>query len=107
MKRFYQGPRESSRPIKQPKHCACPEGKAFIKLKGQKHAISVLLDSGSNNFHMNPKTAQWLKITTEARDLPLKITTFDGETTATGGIFYTHPILLEIGALRNCECRKV
>jgi len=49
-------------------------------------------------FLMNQKTAQWLEIPTEARDSPLKITTFDGETASTGGIFYTHPILLQIGA---------
>jgi len=47
---------------------------------------------------MNQDTARRLEIPTEARDSGLKITTFDGETTPTGGIFYTHPILLEIGA---------
>jgi len=47
---------------------------------------------------MNKDTKQRLGIPTEARDLLLKITTFDGETAPTGGIFYTHPILLEIGA---------
>jgi len=47
---------------------------------------------------MNQKTARWPQIPTEARDFPLKITTFDGETAPTGGIFYTHSILLEIGA---------
>jgi len=60
--------------------------------------INVLLDSGSNIFLINQDTARRLEIPTEARDLPLKITTFDGETAPTGGIFYTHPILLEIGA---------
>jgi len=60
--------------------------------------ISVLLDSGSNIFLMNQKTARRLEIPSEARDSPLKITTFDSETTPTGGIFYTHPIRLEIGA---------
>jgi len=60
--------------------------------------ISVLLDSGSNIFVMNQNTARRLKILTEARDSLLKITTFDGETAPTGGIFYPHPILLEIGA---------
>jgi len=47
---------------------------------------------------MNQKTARWLQIPTEARDLQLKITTFDRETAPTGGLFYTHSILLEIGA---------
>jgi len=98
MKRLYQNPSESSRPIKKPKHYACPEGKAFIKTRGQKHAINVLLDSGSNIFLMNQDTARRLEIPTEARDLPLKITTFDSQTAPTGRIFYTHHILLEIGA---------
>jgi len=98
MKRFHHESSESSRPIKEPKHYACPEGKAFIELNGRKHAISVLLDSGSNIFLINQDTARRLEIPTEARDSRLKITTFDGETAPTGGIFYTHPILLEIGA---------
>ena len=80
MKRFHQEPSESSRPIKKPKHYACPEGKALIELKGQKHTISILLDSGSNNFLMNLDPAQRLEIPTEARDSPLKIMTFDAET---------------------------
>jgi len=98
MQRFHQNQSESSRPIKKPKHCACREGKAFIELKRQKHVISVLVDSGSNIFLMNQDTTRRLEIPTEARDSPLKISTFDGETAPTGGIFYTHPILLEICA---------
>jgi len=98
MKRFHQDQSQSSRPVKKPKHYACPEGKAFIELNGRKHVISVLLDSGSNIFLMNQKTAQRLEIPTEARDSALKITMFDRETASTGGIFYTHPILLEIGS---------
>jgi len=98
MKRFHQEPSKSSRSGKQPKHYACPEGKAFIELKGRKHAIRVLLDSCSNIFLRNQNTIRWLEIPTEPRDLLLQITTFDGETAPTGGIFYTHPILLEIGA---------
>jgi len=98
MKRFHQETSEHSRPIKKPKHYACPEGKAFIELKGRKHAISVLLDSGSNIFLMNQDTARRLEIPTEARDSTLKITTFDGETAPTRRKFYTHPIRLEIGA---------
>jgi len=98
MNRFHDESSESSRPIKKPKHYACPEGKAFIEIKERKHPINVLLDSGSNIFLMNQDTAQRFKILPEARDSPLKITTFDGETVPTGGTFYTHPIVLEIGA---------
>jgi len=98
MKRFHQNPSESSRPIKKPKDYSCPEGKAFIETKGRKHTINVLLDSRSNIFLINQETAPRLEIPTEARDSPLKITTFDGETVPPGGKFYTHPILLEIGA---------
>jgi len=98
MKRLYQNLTESSRPVKRPKHYACPQGKAFIELKGRKDAIKVLLDSGSNIFLMNQDTTRQLEMPTEARDSPLKITTFDGETAPTGGIFDTHPIPLEIGA---------
>jgi len=98
MKRFHQEPSESSRSIKKPKPYACPEGKAFIEIKGRKHAISVLLDSGSNIFLMNQNTARPLEILAEAPDSLLKITTFDVETAPTRGIFYTHPILLEMSA---------
>jgi len=98
IKRFHHESSESSRPIKKPKHYACPEGKPFIEIKGRKHTINVLLDSGSNIFLMNQKTAPRLEIPTEAREKPLKITTFDGETAPTGRLFYTHPMLLEIGA---------
>jgi len=98
MKRFHQNQSESSRPVKKPKHYACSEGKAFIELKGRKHVIRVLLDSGSNICLMNQNTTQSLEISTEARDSLSKITTFNGETAPTGGTFYTHPCLLEIGA---------
>jgi len=47
---------------------------------------------------MNQNTARQLEIPTEARDSPLKITTFDGKTAPYGGIFYNNAILLEIGA---------
>jgi len=47
---------------------------------------------------MNQDTAQWLDILTEAMDSPLNITSVDGETVPTRGIFYTHPKLLEICA---------
>jgi len=45
---------------------------------------------------MNQKTPGRLGIPTKARHSLLKITTFDGETAPTGGLFYTHPILLEV-----------
>jgi len=111
MKRFHPEQGESSRPIKKPKHYACPEGKAFIEIKGRKLTINVLLDSGSNIFLMNQDTARRLEIPTKARDSLLKIITFDGETAPTGGTFYTHPILLEIGAnghrsMISCEMAK-
>jgi len=98
MKRFHQNPSESLRPIKKLKHYACLEGKAFLEIRRGKHAINVLLDSGSNIFLMNQDTARRLEIPTGARDSPLKIRSFDGQTAPKGAIFYTHPILLEIGA---------
>jgi len=98
MKTFHQDSSESASPIKTPKHYACLERKAIIETRGQKHMINVLLDSCSNIKRMNQDTARRLNIPTEARDSLLKITTFNGETAPTGGIFYTHPILLEISA---------
>jgi len=68
MKRFDQELGERSRPIKKPKDYAYYEGKAFIEVKGPKHAINLLLDSGSNRFHMNQDTARWLEIATQGRD---------------------------------------
>jgi len=73
--------------------------------------MNVLLDSGSNIFLRNQDTARRLEIPTEARDSLLKITTFDGETAPTGGIFYTHPLLLQISAnshrsMISCEISK-
>ena len=70
--------------------------------------INFLLDSGSNIFLINQKAAQRLEILTKARDSPFKITTCDHETAPPGGIFYTHPILLDIGpkghrSLISCE----
>jgi len=83
MKRLHQQLSESSRPIKKGKHYACPEGKGFIELKRRKHVIRVLLDSGSNIFLINQDSTRRLEIATEARDSPLKIPTFDGETAPT------------------------
>jgi len=100
MKRFDREPSECSKPVKKPKHYACPVGKAFIEIRGQKEGIKFLLDSSSYIFLMNRDTARPLDIPTKARDSRLKITTFDHKTAPTGGIFYTHPILLELGV--NC-----
>jgi len=112
MKRFYPDPSESSRPIKKLRHYACPEGKAFIEIMGQKHAINGLLDSHSNLSLMNKDPTRGLEIATEDRDSLLKIRTFDGETAPTGGTFYPHPILVEIGTNRHrsmisCEIANV
>jgi len=57
MKRLHQDLSGSSRSMKKPKHYACPEGKAFIEIKEPKHAINVLLDSGSNIFLLNQDPA--------------------------------------------------
>jgi len=73
MKRFYPDPSESSRPIKKLRHYACPEGKAFIEIMGQKHAINGLLDSHSNLSLMNKDPTRPLEIATEDRDSLLKI----------------------------------
>jgi len=93
MKRLHQNPSESSKPIKKPKHYACPEWMSFIEIKGRQQAINVLQDYGSNIVLMNQDTTRRLDIRTEASDSPLKLTIFDGETAPTGGTFYTHPIL--------------
>jgi len=98
LKRFDQEPSESLRPVKKSKHYACLEGKVVIETRGRNHKINVLLDTGSNIFLMTEDTARRLDIPTEARHSPLTITTFDGETIPSIGIFYTHAILLEIAA---------
>ena len=97
--RFHQELSESSTqpPIKKPKHYMCPEGKAYIETQGQKHSINILLNSSSNLFLLNQETTWRLSIPTETKHTPLAITTFHGETAPTGGKFYTHPILLDIG----------
>ena len=74
----------------------------------KRHKIRVLLDSGSNIFLLNQQTARKIKVPYETRKIPLKITAFNGETSATGGKYYTHPIKLEIGknghtTMESCE----
>jgi len=108
MTRFHHETGESSTSIKKPKHCACPEGKEFIENMGRTHILNVHLDSSSNLVLMNQDTTCRLEIPPEASDSPLRITTFDGKTAPTGGTFYTHPILLEIGpnghrSMISCE----
>jgi len=105
MKPFDQNPSESSRTLKKPKHYACTKEKAFIELKGRKNTINVVLDSGSNIFLRNQDTAQRPKVATQTQDSPLKITSFDGLTAPAGGLFYTHPISLEISA--NGHWRRI
>jgi len=68
MKRFHQNPSATSGPIKKPKHYACPEGKAFISVKGRQHPVEVLLDFSSNIFLMNQETVRLFEIPTEASD---------------------------------------
>ena len=80
-----------------PKHYDWPEGPAFLFVSDKRHKIKVLLDSGSNIFLLNQKTARSLKIPYEVRETPLQITTFNGKISLTGGKYYSHPIKLEIG----------
>ena len=89
--------RTQKTPKPSPRHYECPEGNAFIYIADKCHKIRVLLDSGSNIFLLNQQTARKLKVPYETRKVPLRITAFNGETSATGGKYYTHPIKLEIG----------
>ena len=85
-------------PKPSPRHYECPEEDAFIYIADKRHKIRVLLDSGSNIFLLNQQTARKIiKVPYETRKIPLKITAFNGETSATGGKYYTHPNKLEIG----------
>ena len=79
------------------KHYDCPDGSAFLFISDKRHKIKVLLDSGSNIFLLNQKTAASLKIPYQVRETPLQITAFNGEISSTGGKYYSHPIKLEIG----------
>ena len=111
MKRSYEtrGPAPKRTKLKpSPEHYECPEGSAFLLVADKRHKIQVLLDSGSNIFLLNQKTARSLKIPYEIRDTPLQITAFNGEISSTGGKYYSHPIKLEIGTnghtcLVSCE----
>ena len=80
-----------------PRHYECPEGNAFIYIAEKRHKIRGLLDSRSNIFLLNQQTARRIKVPYETRKIPLKVAAFNGETSATGGKYYTHPIKREIG----------
>jgi hypothetical protein len=112
MKRFIEdrgpAPKRTKLGKPSPKHYSCPEGRAILHISDRRHEIQVLLDSGSNIFLLNQKTARDLKIPYETRETPVPITAFDGKTSSTGGKYYTHPIELEIGTnghrtLVSCE----
>ena len=111
MKRSYEirGPAPKRTKFKpSPKHYDCPEGSAFLFVSDKPHKIKVLLDSGSNIFLLNQKTARSLKIPYEIRKTPLEITAFNGEISSTCGKYHSHPIKLEIGtnghtSLVSCE----
>ena len=111
MKRSYQirGPTPKRTKLKpSPKHYDCPEGSPFLFVSDKRHEIKVLLDSGSNIFLLNQKTARSLKILYETRKNPLQITAFNGQIFSTGGNYYSHPIKLEIGtnghtSMVSCE----
>ena len=98
-------------PKPSPRHYECPEGDAFIYIADKRHKIRVLFHSGSNIFLLNQQTARKIKVPYETRKIPLKITAFNGETSATGGKYYTHPIKSEIGknghtTMVSCEIAK-
>src|ERR1700712_1729521 len=78
------------------RHYKCPEGTALLYLIHKRYQIRVLLDSGSNIFQLNPRTAQKIPVFYEAQEIPLAITAFNGEMAA-GGKYYTYRIKLEIG----------
>ena len=102
MKRSYQirGPAAKGTKLKPiPKHYDCPEGSALLFVSDKRHKIKVLLDSGSNIFLLNQKTARSLKIPCEVSETPLQITAVNGEISLTGGKYYSHPIKLEIGTI--------
>ena len=80
-----------------PKHYNCPEGSTFRFVSDKRHRIRVLLDSGSNIFLLNQKTALSLKTPYEIRETPLQITAFNDDISSTGGKYYSHTIKLEIG----------
>ena len=111
MKRSYEirGPAPKQTKIKpSPKHYDSPEGSAFLFVSDKQHKIRVLLDSGSNIFLLNQRTARTLKIPYEIRETPLQIPAFNGEISSTGGKYYSHPIKLEIGtnghtSMISCE----
>ena len=82
LKRNYEtrGPAPKRTKLKpSPKQYDCPAGSAFLFVSDKRHKIKVLLDSGSNIFLLNQKTARSLKIAYEIRETPLEIPAFNGE----------------------------
>ena len=95
----------------EPKHYDCPEGDAYIYVKGRRIRIRVLLDSGSNVFLINETLVQELGIPYEEREKALPISGFDGKPSLSGGKLFTHPLLFEIGkdhhkTYVSCEVAK-
>ena len=91
-----------------PKHYDSPEGPAFLFVSDKRDKIRALLDSGSNIFLLNQKTARSVQIPYEIRKTPLQVMPFNGEISSNGGKYYSHPIKLEIGtnghtSMVSCE----
>ena len=98
--------------LQNPQHYECPEGNAILVISDKRHKIRVLLDSGSNIFLLNQKTARTGKVSYEIRENPLKITAFNRKVSSPGGKYYSHPIQLEIGTnghttMVSCEIADV
>ena len=111
MKRSYKTRGPAPKPTKlkpSPKHYDSQEGFAFLFVSDKRHKIKVFLDSRSNIFLLNQKTARSLKIPSEIMETPLQITAFNGEISLMGGNYYYHPIKLQIGtnghtSMVSCE----
>jgi len=97
MKRVYEtrgpGPKRTKF-TPHPQHYECPEGNAILFKSDKRYKIRVLLDSGSHILLLNQNTAGTLKVPYAIREIPLKITVFNGEGSSTGGKYYSHPIQL-------------
>jgi len=100
MKRFYDtrgpGPKRTKHKP-NPQHYKSPEGNAFLVISDKQHKIKILLDRGLNIYLLNQNMGRTLKVPSQRRENPLKITAFNGEGSSTGGKYDSHSILLEIG----------
>src|SRR5437588_2726262 len=83
--------------VPYPKLYECPEGNAIIETGGRRIKIHMLLDSDSNIFLLNTKLVREANIPYTTRPTAVEIKGFDGTMTTTGGKYFTHPIMLEIG----------